>query len=126
MRGGLETARVLITAGGASGIGRAMGEGFAAAGARVWVTDIDRDALADLPKGWIGRRVDVTDETAMAELFKEIKVKWGGGLDVLCANAGVAGPTARIEDIALEEWRNCVSVNLEGGAFLAAKFAAPP
>lgn len=119
---GLENARVLITAG-ASGIGRAMGEGFAAAGARVWATDIDREALADLPRGWIGRRVDVSDEVAMADLFKEIKVKWGG-LDVLCANAGVAGPTALVEDIALEDWRACVSVNLEG-AFLAAKFAAP-
>ncbi|WP_421704597.1 SDR family oxidoreductase [Aliiroseovarius sp.] len=119
---GLDNARVLITAG-ASGIGRAMGEAFAAAGARVWVTDIDREALADLPKGWVGRRVDVADEAAMAELFKELKVKWGG-LDVLCANAGVAGPTALVEDIALEDWRSCVSVNLEG-AFLAAKFAAP-
>jgi len=43
---------------------------------------------------------------------------------VLCANAGIAGPTALIEDIALEDWRACVSVNLEG-AFLAAKHAAP-
>ena len=40
--------RVLITAG-ASGIGRAMGEGFAAAGFEVWVTDINAEALAALP-----------------------------------------------------------------------------
>lgn len=119
---GLENARVLITAG-ASGIGRAMGDAFAAAGARVWVTDIDRAALDNLPKGWIGRRVDVTDDSAMEALFKELKVKWGG-LDVLCANAGIAGPTALVEDIAIEDWRACVSVNLEG-AFLAAKYAAP-
>jgi NAD(P)-dependent dehydrogenase (short-subunit alcohol dehydrogenase family) len=43
---------------------------------------------------------------------------------VLCANAGVAGPTAPVEAVALEDWRACVSVNLEG-AFLAAKHAAP-
>jgi NAD(P)-dependent dehydrogenase (short-subunit alcohol dehydrogenase family) len=43
--------RVLITAG-AGGIGRAMGEAFAAAGARVWVTDIDGDALAACPADW--------------------------------------------------------------------------
>jgi len=119
---GLDHARVLITAG-ASGIGRAMGEAFASAGARVWVTDVDRDTLADLPKGWVGRRVDAADEAAVSDLFKEINVKWGG-LDVLCANAGVAGPTALVEDITLEDWRVCVSVNLEG-AFLAAKYAAP-
>lgn len=46
------------------------------------------------------------------------------GLDVLCANAGIAGPTALVEDVALADWQACVSVNLEG-AFLAAKYAAP-
>ena len=45
-------------------------------------------------------------------------------LDVLCANAGIAGPTALVEDIDLAEWQRCVSVNLEG-AFLASKYAAP-
>ena len=47
-----------------------------------------------------------------------------GQVDVLCANAGIAGPTALIEDVALADWRACVSVNLEG-AFLAAKHVAP-
>ena len=114
--------RVLITAG-AGGIGRAMGEAFAAAGARVWVTDIAGDALAAGPEGWRKTCLDVTDEPAMAALFAEIEAEWGG-LDTLCANAGVAGPTALVEDIALEDWRACVSVSLEG-AFLAAKYAAP-
>jgi NAD(P)-dependent dehydrogenase (short-subunit alcohol dehydrogenase family) len=113
--------RVLVTAG-ASGIGRAMAEGFVATGAEVWVSDVDRDALAALPDGWNARQVDATDEVAMRALFAEIAQ--AGGLDVLCANAGVAGPTALVEDIQLEDWRACVSVNLEG-AFLAAKYAAP-
>jgi NAD(P)-dependent dehydrogenase (short-subunit alcohol dehydrogenase family) len=114
--------RVLITAG-AGGIGRAMGEAFAAAGARVWVTDIDGDALAACPADWRKTTLDVTDEPAMAALFAGIEEEWGG-LDTLCANAGIAGPTALIEDIALADWRACVSVNLEG-AFLAAKYATP-
>jgi NAD(P)-dependent dehydrogenase (short-subunit alcohol dehydrogenase family) len=113
--------RVLITAG-ASGIGRAMGEGFAEAGFEVWVTDVDAEALADLPGHWRGFAVDVTDEAAMKAVFAEIET--AGGLDVLCANAGIAGPTALVEDVRLEDWRACVSVNLEG-AFLAAKYAAP-
>lgn len=111
--------KVLITAGG-SGIGRAMGEAFAAAGAQVWVSDLD---VSDVPDGWQANAVDTCDEAAMGALFSEIESAWGG-LDVLCANAGVAGPTALVEDVALAEWRSCVSVNLEG-AFLAAKFAAP-
>ncbi len=114
--------RVLVTAG-ASGIGRAMAEGFAAKGARVWVADMDPAALAGIPDDWHGSKVDVTDEAAVADLFAEIAQEWGG-LDALCANAGIAGPTALIEDIALDDWRTCVSVNLEG-AFLAAKYAAP-
>ena len=67
--------------------------------------------------------LDVTDEPAMAALFAEIEAEWGG-LDTLCANAGIAGPTALVEDIALADWRACLAVNLEG-AFLAAKYAAP-
>ena len=116
------TQRVLITAG-ASGIGRAMGEAFAATGAQVWVTDVDARALAALPDAWRGAQVDASDEAGVAALFGKIGNEWGG-LDVLCANAGIAGPTALIEDVALADWRACVSVNLEG-AFLAAKYAAP-
>ena len=113
--------RVLITAG-ASGIGRAMGEAYAVAGFEVWVTDVDANALKSLPSSWHAHLVDAADEPAVAALFDLIKA--AGGLDVLCANAGVAGPTALIEDVALADWRACVSVNLEG-AFLAAKYAAP-
>ncbi|MCA0856913.1 SDR family oxidoreductase [Phaeobacter italicus] len=119
---GARAERVLITAGG-SGIGRAMAEGFAAAGHQVWVTDVNADSLSDLPAGWQASVVDAADEDSVAALFAEVREQWGG-LDVLCANAGIAGPTALIEDIALEDWRKCVSVNLEG-CFLAAKYAAP-
>ncbi|RFP87331.1 SDR family oxidoreductase [Rhodobacteraceae bacterium 63075] len=114
--------RVLITAG-ASGIGRAMGEAFAAQGAQVWVTDVDEAALAQVPESWGAADVDAASEPAMAAFFEEVEARWGG-IDVLCANAGIAGPTAAVEDIALADWRACLSVNLEG-AFLAAKFAAP-
>ncbi len=110
--------RVLITAG-ASGIGRAMGAAFDAAGFEVWVTDVDDAALADCPAGWTCHAASATDEDATARVIAAM-----GGIDVLCANAGVAGPTARVEDVALDDWRACVSVNLEG-AFLAAKHATP-
>ena len=96
-----------------------MGEAFEASGFEVWVTDVDATALASCPKTWHCHRANAADEEAMAAVFAKID-----RLDVLCANAGIAGPTARIEDIALEDWRACVSVNLEG-AFLASKYAAP-
>ena len=108
--------RVLIT-GGASGIGLAMAKTFADNGSKVWVTDVDPTALGELPENTIGSLVDAANEADVASLFDEIGAKWGG-LDVLCANAGIAGPTAEIESINLEDWRKCVSINLEG-AFLA-------
>jgi NAD(P)-dependent dehydrogenase (short-subunit alcohol dehydrogenase family) len=114
--------RVLITAG-ASGIGRAIAEAFAADGAQIWVADIDEAALATCPVAWGRDALDVADEPAVAELMRRLATRWGG-LDVLCANAGIAGPTATVEDIDLAEWRRCLSVNLDG-AFLFAKYAAP-
>ncbi|WP_299146297.1 SDR family oxidoreductase [uncultured Tateyamaria sp.] len=110
--------RVLITAG-ASGIGLAMGHAFDAAGYEVWVTDVDAAALDQVPGTWQARLCDASDEVAVADVMAE-----AGTLDVLCANAGIAGPTDRIEDVALSDWRKCVSVNLEG-AFLAAKHSLP-
>jgi NAD(P)-dependent dehydrogenase (short-subunit alcohol dehydrogenase family) len=110
--------RVLITAG-ASGIGLAMARAFAAGEARVWVADVDAVALAALPEGIRGARVDASDEAAMDGLFAAIAAEWGG-LDVLCANAGIKGPTASVAEMPMVEWRECLSVNLDG-AMLAAR-----
>ncbi len=114
--------RVLITAG-ASGVGLAMAEGFAAEGWQIWIADVDGAALEAAPEGWRRTQLNVTDEAAVSALFAEVQAAWGG-LDALCANAGIAGPTAAVEDIKLQDWQACVAVNLEG-AFLAAKYAAP-
>ncbi len=100
-----------------------MGEAFDRDGYTVWVTDIDADALAGLPTHWQVRQADAADETDMASVFTELTAA-SGGLTALCANAGIAGPTAPIEHVTLDDWRHCVSVNLEG-AFLAARGAAP-
>ncbi|MGD1869280.1 MAG: SDR family oxidoreductase, partial [Neomegalonema sp.] len=116
------TQRVLITAG-ANGIGLAMAEAFSDAGAQVWIADIDAAALAAAPDAWRRSELDASDEKQVAGLFDKIAADWGG-LDVLCANAGVAGPTAGIEQVDLADWRRCIAVNLEG-AFLTAKHVAP-
>ena len=58
----------------------------------------------------------------MQALFAEIDRDWAG-LDILCANAGIKGPTAGIEDMDLTEWRACLAVNLDG-AMISAKHAA--
>ena len=114
--------RVLVTAGG-SGIGLAMGHAFADAGHDIWIADVDVAALDVAPKSWKRTHVDASNETEAASLFSNIETEWGG-LDVLCANAGVAGPTALVEDVSLSDWQACTAVTLDG-AFLAAKYATP-
>jgi NAD(P)-dependent dehydrogenase (short-subunit alcohol dehydrogenase family) len=113
--------RVLITAG-ANGIGLVMARAFADTGADVWVTDVDAAAISALPPGIRGTCCDAAQEPAMEALFAKIATTWGG-LDVLCANAGIKGPTAGIEEMPLEGWHQCLAVNLDG-AMLAAKHAA--
>ncbi|WP_339758289.1 SDR family oxidoreductase [uncultured Hoeflea sp.] len=114
--------RVLITGGG-SGIGKAMAETFAAGGARVLVTDMDEAALAQCPGSWLKMQGDASDPDHMQAVFARIASEWGG-IDVVCANAGIAGPTALVENVEIEDFRRCIAVNLEG-AFLVAKYAAP-
>lgn len=100
-----------------------MAEAFDAQGTDVWVADIDQQALVQCPGHWQKTCLDVTNENAVIALFDELTQTWGS-LDILCCNAGIAGPTAKLDDIPLDEWQRCVSVNLEG-AFLFAKHAAP-
>ena len=100
-----------------------MARAFAGGGAQVWVTDVDAGAVAGVPDGITGRVVDVTDEAAMAAFIDEASGAMRG-LDVLCANAGIKGPTAPLEAVSLADWRACMAVGLDG-AFLATKYAAP-
>lgn len=115
------TRRILITAG-ANGIGLVIARTFAAAGDRVWVTDVDGAMLQSLPEGIRGTLCDASDPAAMEALFAKITKDWGG-LEVLVANAGIKGPTAGIEEMDFSEWHACVGVNLNG-AMLAARGAA--
>jgi NAD(P)-dependent dehydrogenase (short-subunit alcohol dehydrogenase family) len=107
--------RVLITAG-AGGIGRAMAETFADAGARVHICDVDTGALDSLraARPAITSTVcDVSDIEQVDALFADVK-RVLGGLDVLVNNAGIAGPTGKIEDISVEDWERCIAIDLNG------------
>jgi NAD(P)-dependent dehydrogenase (short-subunit alcohol dehydrogenase family) len=98
-----------------------MATAFHDAGHEVWATDISESGLENVP--WQTTRADSSSETDNQNLFNEIQSVWGE-IDVVCANAGIAGPTAGVENVSLNDWRECVSVNLEG-AFLTAKYATP-
>ncbi|MDX1780601.1 MAG: SDR family oxidoreductase [Thalassovita sp.] len=114
--------RVLVTAG-ARGIGAKIVAGFAETGAKVHLSDIDADAVAVATGGAVtGSVADAAEETATARLFSDARDAMGG-IDVVVANAGIAGPTAGIDAIAAEDWDQTLEVNLRG-AYLAARFGA--
>jgi NAD(P)-dependent dehydrogenase (short-subunit alcohol dehydrogenase family) len=96
---------VLVTADGA-GIGRALAAVFLAEGARVWICDIDPEALAEAKSthpDLCASRSDVADDAAVAAMFDALERAFGG-LDILVNNAGIAGPTGPVETLGhLEE-----------------------
>ncbi len=117
--------RVLVTAG-AAGIGRAIAESFAAAGARIHLCDIAADALAECRErhpDWGLSDCDVADEAQVRALFASVEAGLGG-LDVLVNNAGIAGPTGGVETISPDDWRRTIEINLNG-QFYCAHLAVP-
>ena len=117
--------RVLVTAG-AAGIGRAIAQTFAVHGARVHICDVDQAALeASASEGPdISRSLtDVSRVDQVDRLFADVKRELGG-LDVLVNNAGIAGPTAKVEDIEPADWERCIAVDLNG-MFYCTRLAMP-
>ncbi|WP_246522651.1 SDR family oxidoreductase [Neoroseomonas terrae] len=112
--------RVAISAG-AGGIGRVMADSFAGRGAKVFVCDVDDEALADCPHPRM--RTDMGD-TAACEEFVDVAASTLGGLDVLVNNAGIAGPTARVEDVTPEALEATLRIDL-AAMFHCARRAVP-
>ena len=117
--------RALITGAG-SGIGKVMAQHFEKAGARIWICDADTNNLEQSLKenpDWNGTPCDISEENQVDQLFKEMSDSFGG-LEILVNNAGIAGPTAPVEEIDPDEWRRSVGVNLNG-AFYCTRLATP-
>jgi NAD(P)-dependent dehydrogenase (short-subunit alcohol dehydrogenase family) len=117
--------RALVTAG-AGGIGLEVARAFVREGARAHVCDVDDAALAALKTSdaaltWT--KCDVADRTQVARLFDDALAALGG-LDCLVNNAGIAGPTGRVEEINPEDWDRCLAVDLTG-QFNCARLAIP-
>ena len=112
--------RVAIT-GGANGIGRVMADSFVDCGARVFVSDVDEDALA--ASGHPGMVADAGNP-ADCEAFVDAAVARFGGLDVLLNNAGIAGPTAPVEQVTPEQLDATLRIDL-ASMFHCARRAIP-
>lgn len=116
---------VVIVTGGASGIGRAACERFAAEGARVWVADVRADdaaALAERLEGGTPLVMDVTDGSAVEDAVSTVIAR-DGRIDAIVNNAGVtlAGTVWETEP---EAWERVVAVNLTG-VYLCSRAVLP-
>jgi len=117
--------RVLVTAG-ANGIGLEIARAFVEEGAKVHVCDVDEAALKALrtTDPTITFSIcDVSDRKAVAKMFDEALAVLGG-LDALVNNAGIAGPTGKVDDINPEDWDRCLAICLTG-QFNCARLAVP-
>ncbi|HEY4010951.1 MAG TPA: SDR family oxidoreductase [Acidobacteriaceae bacterium] len=107
--------RVLITAG-AAGVGSVIAGAFIEAGAELHICDIDQAALAAFKIRFPhceATTADVADESQVKSLFEKQHKRFGG-LDVLVNCAGIAGPTAGLDEISEPEWLRAMDVNLNG------------
>jgi meso-butanediol dehydrogenase / (S,S)-butanediol dehydrogenase / diacetyl reductase len=110
----LEGRRALVTGAG-TGIGRAIAQALAAAGARVAVTDLDAasaQAVAERLEGAIASRLDVTDAAETTRIMDRAAHQLGG-LEIVCANAGVS-TMAPVVDLTEEAWEHNMAVNAKG------------
>lgn len=107
------TQKLIITAG-ANGIGLQIARHFTSNGALVAICDIDETAIDEVVDEFaLAVKCDVTDLGAV-ESFVNQAVDCMSGLTTVIANAGTAGPTALLENIAPDDWSQTIAVNLTG------------
>jgi len=118
--------KVTIVTGAGAGIGRAIALRFAAEGARVLALDVngnEEKVAAEAAGEVVPFHCDVSREEDILAAVAECRRRYGR-LDVLCNNAGIAGPRKRIHETSMEEWDRVMNVNVRG-AFMVLKHCLP-
>ncbi len=112
--------KVAVVTGGGSGIGRGIALGLAAEGMALAIADVNTASaeavvaeIAEQGGRAIGVSVDVTAPEALAAAAKEVEAQLGG-VNLLCANAGVLARIAPLSEHSIEDWEYTLSVNVLG------------
>ncbi len=118
-RGRTAAGKIAFITGGASGIGAALSESLAAAGAHVWIADRQIEAAETVARRLRGTgatahavALDVRDAGAFEAAITET-VRTSGRLDFLFNNAGI-GIGGEVDALTLEDWTDIIDVNLRG------------
>ena len=122
--------QVAIVTGAAQGMGAAIAGRLAAEGAKVVLSDINAEKVAQVAErinaaaenSALAMRTDVTKEDEVAEMV-EATIAHCGTVGILVNNAGILYPT-RIDHVTKAEWDEVIDVNLNG-SFLCSKAVLP-
>ena len=122
------TGKVALVTGGTHGLGMAIANGLAKAGAKIVVNDISQEKLDNAKKEYEKNGIDatmylfdVTDDAAVKK-YIEIIEKEVGPIDILVNNAGII-KRIPIIDMSAEDFRQVVDIDLVG-PFIVAKYVA--
>jgi NAD(P)-dependent dehydrogenase (short-subunit alcohol dehydrogenase family) len=122
--------KVAIVTGGGGGIGRATSCLFAKEGAKVVVSDVNKEIAYEtisLIKNAGGEAIcvlaNMTNPEEVQELINKTTETYGG-LDILFNNAGVANLEVKLTDMPIDEWERVIDINLKG-VFLGMKYSIP-
>lgn len=121
--------RVALITGGGRGLGEALCQSLAEAGAAVVAADVNHDsaqAVAERLRGGGAQSsalaLDVADEGQTAAALEQV-IKTHGRLDFIVNNAGI-DKTVSVEDLSVAEWERILAVNLTG-PFIMSRAAFP-
>jgi NAD(P)-dependent dehydrogenase (short-subunit alcohol dehydrogenase family) len=122
---------VVIVTGGANGIGRAICQGFARAGANVLCVDIDRaagkalEAEDNSPGTVVFHEGDIGKAAGCRAAVEDAVARWGG-LDVICNNAGIQPKSSYLpaHELTEEQWDRILDVNLKS-TYLMCHYGIP-
>ena len=117
---------VVLISGAGSGIGRRTAERFLERGDAVHICDISQEAVEDFlaaNPGATGSVADIGSRDDVRRVFEDVR-KSHETLDILINNAGIAGPSAPVDEHDEDGWDECIRVNLSG-TFYMTKHAAP-
>ena len=119
--------QVAIITGAARGIGEAIAARLAAEGAKVMVADIDVDTAARTAAAIgdraVAQQLDVTEPASWDAAVRGAQERWGR-IDALVNNAGIAGRSAPIWELGVDEWQQLIDIDLTG-VFLGCRAVIP-
>ncbi|MED5579144.1 MAG: SDR family NAD(P)-dependent oxidoreductase [Nitrospinota bacterium] len=119
--------KIALVTGAGQGIGKSIAKALSEDGARTVLASRNLNNLkvtaSEIGSSSLVVQTDVSDEISVRNLIGKVSSELGS-VDILVNNSGVAGPTKPCEDVTLEEWEDCFSVNMKG-MFLVTKYVIP-